>query len=431
MARPDRGNAPKRPRRNAGGEIVTDDQGRFVVWGQAAGEYTLETVSPDGYRSVRKNVIAPLEGVDIVLARERRIVVFGSVTDVENHPVPGVAVSAVNASGSTVTGDRGAYSMEVKQSGGSNSAIILSARKRTYTTVIATVRLDEALEGPRGAEGIELSFEIELIENSATLLGRLLDPDGKPVAGERVHLRSASRNSDYSAATDSRGNFAVTDVVAGKDYRLRIHPTANYRDRIVYPLEVMAGENEVDIWLEPLEFGTLDAVLLDADGAPLPRFTVRLRPTQSVAKSIIVTTDQQGRFRATGLPSGQLVIETRALPRVTVSGLEVVAGDVRTVEIPIGVGDRTVRGVVRASDGTALPGARIFVFWHASRGTLRSRLYRETVSGERGEWAVMGFGPGSCSAKAKAPGYRSETVDFEIPVTAEMSELIIDLGPLD
>ncbi len=368
------------------------------------------------------------------------IIFFGSVTDPDGRPLSGVVVSAVNSTGATVTGSDGAYLLEVRPGPGTSPTIVLSAQLDGFRGATASIQPRDTVgkDGATGAgddwsevEAVELHFEMEPIVDPASLAGRLLDRDGNAVSGERVSVRSASMDIRTSAVSGPDGHFVLTELTAAEDYRLRVRPTGPYRDRDLFPLSLAAGENEIDIRLDAIKRGALSAVLVDSTGAPLPRFTVQLRPRQSRSGSRMATTDDHGRLHAADLPSGPLIIETRDTPRVKVRGVEVIAGEERTLEIPIGIGSRAVLGTVRDAAGAPVPGAHVLISWRATRGPVRSGLYLETVAGARGEFSVEGLGAGACIAVVKASGFRSRKLDFEIAAGRDLDGLAVVLEPLE
>ena len=84
---------------------------------------------------------------------------------------------------------------------------------------------------------------------TATLHGRVLDPQGAVVAGARVALRQAGGGTTREATSDPRGTFVVPDLPPGS-YVLRVSTDA-FAERELPPLTLQVGQNaEVTVRLE-------------------------------------------------------------------------------------------------------------------------------------------------------------------------------------
>ncbi len=411
--------------------VLTDATGRFEIAMLAAGEYGVTVHAGPGFAPVRETVSAPAEYVDLVLHGERRVAVSGTVRDPDGEPIPGATVSEAISPGSAVTDQNGAFRLEVSCRDTRGATIVISARKRGYRRAEQVIRVDEAAGASKRTAGrtpvIEVDLVVEPAAELATITGRIVDGDGAPVIGERVHLRSARLNEQYSAASDAAGRFVIEHVLVSDDYRLWVYPRRMYRDSVTEPYRVSAGANELEIVLERLETGSISGTLIDASGAPLPGFAMRLRSRESLASSIAVRTDDEGRFEAAEVPAGQLVLERQSAPRVLVHGIAITADEETRVEVTIGAGDRTVRGAVTSAEGEPIGGARLEVRWESTRDGLRSSLAHDAIADESGRFAVSGLAPGGCTATATAPGFRPAQTRFEIPPEGDADELAITL----
>jgi hypothetical protein len=84
---------------------------------------------------------------------------------------------------------------------------------------------------------------------TATLHGRVLDPQGAVVAGARVSLRQAGGGTTRETSSDPRGTFVVPDLPPGS-YVLRVG-TDTFAARELPPLTLQVGQNaEVTVRLE-------------------------------------------------------------------------------------------------------------------------------------------------------------------------------------
>jgi len=58
--------------------------------------------------------------------------------------------------------------------------------------------------------------------------GRLEDPDGRPVVGKLLNLKSSRLRAQYRAQSDIKGDFLIEGVGPGQDYQLSVRPGADY-----------------------------------------------------------------------------------------------------------------------------------------------------------------------------------------------------------
>ena len=400
---------------------VTDDNGRFSLSGLRAAEYVVETVERTGYVAARHNVTAPSEELVLVLYEAFDVVASGIVTDDQGRRLSDVVVSTTDGT-STRTDTDGGYRLEIRVRKTPGSQLVLSAKKTGYADRLKTVSAGSI------SNGITLDIPFRLDEvKVGTLAGELVDSEGDGVAGESIHLESRLRSARYQTVSTSDGSFLIENVRTGDDYTARVHPTSNYVDLVVDGIRIAEGSNRVVLELETIETGNLNITLAAADGAPLPDFAVLIRSQSARANTLTATSDADGRFRATDVPVGEVFLETRTLPKVTVRGLKLEPSQELSAKVSIGVGDRTVRGRVTHPDGTPAGGARVVVAWSWRTEWLHSSLFQEALTREDGSFAVAGFGPGSCSITVSGVAIETARANFEIPTEGDPAPLAIEV----
>ena len=144
-------------------------------------------------------------------------------------------------------------------------------------------------------------------------------------------MHSRSVGARYHGASNGEGRFEIRNVRASEDYRLWVYPRTGYKDKTIERVDVQPGENAIRVVLEPVDRGVLEGVVLDARRRPVARLTLHIRSMQSLANSITTTTNQRGYFRVEDAPAGDILMETRALPKISVRGIHLEAGTTQTV----------------------------------------------------------------------------------------------------
>ena len=141
--------------------------------------------------------------------------------------------------------------------------------------VIGWVRTEIELADVRGVDGTSYGAgehplrivgereAVAVVEPARRASGRIVDPDGRPVAGARVRLDPFARAT--WAVTDAEGRFAFEGLRPGTH---RVVATPPERDLLVGEGRIVAGGPEATIALDPGALGVVRVVA--ADGAPVP-----------------------------------------------------------------------------------------------------------------------------------------------------------------
>jgi hypothetical protein len=399
----------------------SDAQGRFEIAGLALGEYLIQTEPLAGYAQARQNITAPTEGLVLVLNEERTVIIKGLVRDQDGQVLSGVDVSAA-AGGSTRTDEEGRYRLSLQINRAPGSSLALTARRPGYRERHKTM----AVPLDMSAEEVEISFRLEASRDAGSLLGSLTDQHGNPVPGESIYLQSVTQGARLHVSAGADGKFQFDDLRFADDYVLSVYPAADYWDKSIEAIEILGPVHRLEVALEPVEEATLNAALVDPLGKAIPQFTVWVKNLKKQAGPRMVTSDNFGRFHAQ-VPAGELLIETRGLPKLTVRGLRVDPGEEITATIPIGLGERKVRGQVRLPDGAAVAGARVVVTWSQRGNGFQSSLFHEVLSDRAGNFELAGFGPGDCAISVSAVGVNSARQRFQISRDVDPEPLQIEL----
>lgn len=209
----------------------SDRDGLFTLTDLPRGEGEL-SIAASGYaplEDVPLSLPGPEPGAERSFTLERGNLLEGRVTTSEDHPVVGAKVSA--GSLAAVSDDDGFYTLTGLPAGPVELELVHPhyprQRQRRHLSAGAN-RLD--FELPAGQE----------------VSGRVLDEQGRPVAGARLRLRAASRldNRTYRARSNDDGGFRLAPVADGSyvlDASAEGYPDASRPAPVVVAGEPLAG----------------------------------------------------------------------------------------------------------------------------------------------------------------------------------------------
>jgi RNA polymerase sigma factor (sigma-70 family) len=288
------------------------------------------------------------------------------------------------------------------------AAAALSAGKEPNPAAVAV---------PVAAEpGLPPGF-VPLADPTKTILhGRVVSPDGKPVAGARVWGHYKLRGKIAEARTDAEGRFRLDPIELGNEDRVVLFVDADGYALWKSPrsgVPAFAGlECELgNIQIDPGRVFT--GQVLDADGKPRPDATIALSVTrlalghsgEGIGPGQTMTTDTAGRFRTPPLPVGYLALTVQAPERRLVSfrravrpGGEEDLGPIRLEK------DVPFTGTINDEEGRPVAGATV----HGAENS--------ATSDANGKFTLRGFGPNPVFyMSVYMPGY--ETFRQKVIVT--------------
>jgi len=248
---------------------------------------------------------------------------------------------------------------------------------------------DPEPEAPDLIDRVEVGFKKLESRPEVVVEGRVRDPEGEPVAGAEIRI-----DRDVKARTASDGRFSFRWPKRDSRVSLTIrHPA--YLDAE----ESFARGDDVDITLDPGH--AVAGRLAFIGGEPLPHCRVVAKnygaglPTEEAS----ATTDDNGRFRVTGLREGKVVVGCNVGHSRVSQWVESGADDVLLLY------PRTVLRVdLRRPDGARALGASVDMRW---KDTMREG-FREWNCDELIELpVVVSVQPGlDVELRAHAKGYR-------------------------
>lgn len=296
-----------------GKAATTNDQGIYTVYVKP-GELRVRLIrAPDGYAQPRFDrepdpvkVTGDMTWADIQL--EPTAVIEGIVVDEAGKPVSGCELRPFVQEDFTynpILSD--ANGKFVIKKGKANQPLPIRVRNKTAVS-----------DGPVMVVAAELKEPVRIViseKKAFTVRGRLVDA-GKPVASAPVHLKTMWLHGGggigfqlESASTDSEGRFEFRALWAGDQYQVLIEATG-FEKYETSQVTATAGKMHDfgEIALSSAR-GTVEGTVVDSAGKPLSAVTVF--NAGDAPKTVVASSDAQGKFRLEGLRAGSVWVFAR------------------------------------------------------------------------------------------------------------------------
>ncbi len=276
------------------------------------------------------------------------------------------------------------------------------------------------------------------LRRAAAIHGTLYDPDGQPVANQRIRcaLRmEADAGDQYRSVTvntDEQGRYCIPRLWPGR-YDVQLRPY----DAAPATRQVQVGEGQdvsgLDFWFR--EGNALEVLVIGADGAPAADASVSLSKQDAADSyerySVKQPADQAGRARFEHLPEGSYSVYVKAPGAIPARSVALVAkapDAAQKVRIALTAG-ATIEGRVTDEEGRPIPGAEVRAYRRVpSRkpgGLPDSESWTTGIADDSGSFVVESAGPGAWTCSARAPGYVSGSARVEVAEAAEYSVTVM------
>lgn len=345
--------------------------------------------------------------------------VGGTVTDEDGRPVPGASCTlAWPVERTTYASDTAVASTiwlrDVRTAADGSFEFPWVPRNRPERGGVVRVQASGFADNPNGTD-VSGTGDVALVvrlERRLTLSGRCIDGAGRPVPDVRVVTGTGQ-----TACTEIDGTFAIR-AISRSDRRV------GFESDFLCPVAMaVPGDGRHDVHLGDVvlpEGVTLRALVVDADGAPVPWSIVDITGAEGPPWSHVDRTDAAGRFDREHMPEGTVRLAVHH-PRRCAGALPTVAG------VPTGTLDEVrvvlprlpefaLRFVGADADRPAphVEAATITV-WAAEDTTPKAHYdaFRYDVSGDR--LVLLVPKPGAYLAQVDVPGFAPVRVErFEV-----------------
>jgi len=445
------GRPAARVRVHLGGDAVfeprvteTDNAGRFAFPGLGPGAYALRAESGDLVSPVVSDVTvgeaSQLRQVDLVLAPAGSL--RGRVVDERGNGLADatVGIDLIPASGlwpSLETDGTGAWTSPPLPPG----KYLLRAHRAGFTarrTAIVTVEATAA--SPATVEPTTL-----VLLRTGEITGRVVADDGRPVAGARIHDRSASVEQlgviasplpgaaaaaalAPGASPRGEGRMGTRQAVSAADGRFVLGDVPPGRLRIEILQPSMVPFRGKPLVLPPgghLDLGALTVSraalvvgrVIDADGAPVGGARVVVRSSDGAAAALYAITGVGGDF-SLPLSPGDHILAAAGDGRSDVTALvRVVAGK---SPAPVTLrferaGTRVVVGVIKDSAGRPLVAARVLAMQRPGTNEVRppdeAAALATTTADAGGHFRLIGLPDTALRLEVVHPSYAPHRTD--------------------
>ena len=447
------------PQRISVARATTDYEGRYRLMNVPAGRYNIIAIAPtmvgpsDGQYGDFGKFVTVAEGetvekMDIALARGG--VITGRITDADGAPVVEEQVRLNLAEKQLVQGrtfpsfnpfmfrtdDRGIYriygippgryTVSVGESAEDGSIRIGYGGRGYYTRTFHPGVTDAAkatvIEVTEGSEATNVDITLGRKAQTFTATGRVVDENGKPVAG--VYVAQGAVTGDRIGAygmdmpTDQQGHFRLDGLSPGRyaAFVWNNGKTDGYSDPVVFEIAegdvsglelklrqgssisgvaVIEGTTNSGILAKLSELSLIASPSERTEGLTAPNFSnTKIAPDGSFRLGGL----RQGKFRLYlgGYPPPKGFVITRVEREgVTQPLIEVGPGALVTnVRVVLEYGTGTVRGLVKSESGSLPEGSRISV--SARRvGEGAERAMRGAQADSRGHFVIEGLPTGN------------------------------------
>lgn len=409
----------------AGLEAVTAADGRFEIRDLPAGTYEL-TARGRGYAAITVPGLAIPEGagstdLGTVLLMPG-VAVEGQVVDPEGRPVSGAEVSVSEAGSSMravlrqhvdppppiLTGPDGFFRIEDRRPG---ETLNLGAYRAGYAAA--------------GVPGVQVPSDKPVrivLQPTSAVEGRVVDPDGRPIAGATVfafasdpmrmgRFRFDGPSGPGPATSDEDGLFRVEGVEPGT-IEVRA-AAAGYQAAQIKNLEARPGQDlkGVEVVLSP--GAVVEGRVLSPSGRPVAGARVAVAELESRGGQFNPSgaiSDGEGRYRMDGIAPGPRAVEAEHPDyRRALRELDVRLGE-NTLDLTL-EGGSEVRGRVVDEGGAPVANARVSL-----RQGWRSWELPSDTSGPDGSFNLSSVPEGTYTITAQKEGFANDQEGQELVV---------------
>jgi protocatechuate 3,4-dioxygenase beta subunit len=379
------------------GVATTDEKGEFVLDSVVPGRMRLLVEAKDyAVAESRELMLEPGDAhQDLVIDLDPSATVFGEVVDTEGTPVSAELVlrGGSLARSKLVDANRdGKFVFRNVPAG----VYILEASAAGYRT--------ERVEDVEAVVGETKAYDV-VMEAASGIFGRVVDPNGEPVASASVILRPAQGRPKF-LRTDADGRFQWDEPAQQRYSATAVSP--NFESS--RSTRVSVGEEST---LELRAGGAVSGRVVGPNGRAVQSFSIGVesievdgpRPYRPHSAGLKEINDSAGRFTFESLRPGKYWFRVQTARFASATSDPVVVSAGRTVSgltIRVGQAGSVSGQVTNSKSGEPIAGASVALFDPTS--PFEST---QTRTGADGRFALDGVPPGRRSLRVSKKGYLS------------------------
>jgi len=435
---------------------VTDEDGNYRIKNLPPDTYQVLVAAPAYFQSERKSVVVGknelVENVDITLNRGG--VITGKVTDADGRPVVEEQISFSSNDSKlpyfrTIrTDDRGVYRAfglppgRYTVSAGRDSISSFGGTgdgpQRMYYPSVLNASDATAIEVNEGSEAIDIDITLGRQMRKYAARGRIIDGDtSQPLPNAHIGVQlffGVGGSTSRAAAAESTkdGEFKVENLPPGK-YAVYLDSETG-SGRVSEPVRFEVVDQDIDgLLIKTSQGGSISGVVVPEGARESTlnlagnKIVVILSGQNNQQPIPPANIDQNGSFRVTGLPAGNLILalpinrDHLRLMRIERDGvvyrnsIEIKEREQITgLRVVVGQANGTIRGVLKLPEGVVLPApARLLVnVRKIDDPTASSRVEADA----RGQFLVENLVAGTYEFDVAVVGVRDQRPSIQRPV---------------
>ena len=410
----------------------TDSNGRFHLDSLGAGLLYVSASHPDhGSKDAPPARIAFGEKKDLTLMLDSSASVDGLVSWDDGAPAVGVTVRTQSSAGdavSTQTDASGRYHLAPLAAG----VHFVTATREAGALVPRDPGGRQSAPVTLGSDEHQTGVDLVLLRAGHRIAGRVLGPDGTPLADAMVRADAEDEDGTSQASGDPRivfkkassgadGSFTIEDLTAGHFTLTASH--AGFPNASV----AHVGADTTNARVQMKAESVLEGVAVTADGSPVADYALTLFASGAgmmLASHQLAVHDANGAFSLKGLAAGRydLLVATADNHSGRLADVSLDDGEHKTgLRIVVSLGTRLRGRVVEYGTGLPIPSAEVTIL---SVGAPIS-----TSTDGNGVFSVDGLPPGRVAWIAAAADSRQYVYD-RIRVTLPVGKPVVDVGAI-
>lgn len=260
---------------------------------------------------------------------------------------------------------------------------------------------------------IDLELEDNIISDSGTVYGKVLDTNGNPVEGATIKLTDGDFNPKYHAVTDFSGQYTIDEVEANNQYL--ILSVKNGYDLEQGVSFIMQPQQQVErdfvMTISSQENNCLVAGdILNAEEEKLEGVTVRLYDNSEGEPKLLKTThtNKFGQYAFFNIPQGMYLITSSFLGYHTTETTFIIEGAdrIRNINLTMNVDPTSRKGTINGNitDKNDMPVIGAFVILFEVKideeGNEKLHPIRKTITDDKGLYLFEQVPEGNYKIKA-------------------------------